>query len=192
MIITGGSLRGRKLGVLSGGRTRPTPARVKEALFSILATQVPGARVLDLFAGSGALGFEALSRGAAEVVFVEAHPPTAAMLRETAVRFGIAEKCTIICGRSERSVSRLQGTFRLVFADPPYALPAPLPLFEELTTGGFLDDDAVIVYEHQAQRGVRELPAVLAVERQTHWGEVGVSFLRKVSAHSSRDLPRVI
>ena len=77
LTITGGTLRSRRVPTPPGRAVRPTPARVKEALFSILGSRVPGARVLDLFAGTGALGFESLSRGAAHATFVEKHRPTA-------------------------------------------------------------------------------------------------------------------
>ena len=79
--LTGGTLRSRSVRTPSGRAVRPTPARVKEALFSILADRIGNANVLDLFAGTGALGFEALSRGAAHATFVEQHRPTADALR---------------------------------------------------------------------------------------------------------------
>ena len=181
MIITGGFLRSRKLAVSPGDRTRPTPARVKEALFSILRDVLADARVLDLFAGSGALGFEALSRGAQHAVFVESHAPTAAAISAAAERFGIAEECTVLALRAERSLKRLSGPFDLVFADPPYALPPPLDLFIELLEGGFLGDHAVIAYEHPANQPSFHLPGQFELWRQDVWGEVGFRLLRKAS-----------
>ena len=106
-------------------RNRPTPARVKEALFSILGSRVDDARVLDLFAGSGALGFESLSRGAAHVTFVEKHRPTADALRAAARDLGVAEHVLVIAAPAERAVGALGGRYDLVFADPPYAAPYP-------------------------------------------------------------------
>ena len=94
--LTGGTLRSRSVRTPSGRAVRPTPARVKEALFSILADRIDGAVVLDLFAGTGALGFEALSRGAAHGTFVEQHRPTAAALRGRAQALGLADRTTVL------------------------------------------------------------------------------------------------
>lgn len=183
MIITGGSLRGRKFQVAPGERTRPTPARVKEALFSILRERIESARILDLFAGSGALGFEAISRGAEAAVFVEGHVPTARLISEAAVRFGVADQCTVVTERVEGSLRRLRGNFDIVFADPPYALAPPLPFFVELLAGGFLRADGVIAYEHHADQPALDVPSELELWRESTWGEVGFRFLKK--AHGS-------
>ncbi len=106
LTITGGTLRSRRVSTPPGQAVRPTPARVKEALFSILAHRVDEARVLDLFAGSGALGFESLSRGAAHVTFVEKHRPTAHALTESAKTLGVAERVEVIAAPVERAVRR--------------------------------------------------------------------------------------
>src|SRR5476649_617011 len=94
--LTGGTLRSRRVSAPSGRAVRHTPARVKEALFSILGSNVSGARVLDLFAGTGALGFEALSRGAAFVTFVEADRPVATALAKTARELDVADRCDVV------------------------------------------------------------------------------------------------
>ena len=120
LIIAGGTLRSRRVSAPSGRAVRPTPARVKEALFSILSSQLEDARVLDLFAGSGALGFEAISRGAAHVTFVEAHRPTALAITATAREFGVSERCEVIAAPAERVATRLRERYDLIFADPPY------------------------------------------------------------------------
>ena len=96
--IIGGHLRGRRLAHSPDGRTRPMKDRVRESLFDLLGTGVRGGMALDLFAGTGALGFEALSRGAARAVFVERHFPTADALRRTAVELGVAGLCDIRAG----------------------------------------------------------------------------------------------
>ena len=101
--LTGGTLRSRSVKTPSGRAVRPTPARVKEALFSILADRIADANVLDLFAGSGALGFEALSRGAAHATFVEQHRPTADALRGSAQALGLADRTTVLAMPAERA-----------------------------------------------------------------------------------------
>ena len=122
MRITGGMYRGRKIGVPRGDRVRPTQDRVREALFSMLRAEVPGARFLDLYAGSGAVGLEALSRGAAQVIWVEGdrevHRTTLANVTALA-----GEGQQVVCCPVERWL-RLAGrglAAGLVFADPPYS-----------------------------------------------------------------------
>ena len=122
MRIIAGAFKGRRLAPVKG-RIRPTAAKVREAVFSILGPAVVGARVLDLFAGTGALGIEALSRGAAAAVFVEDHPESLKVLRRNLADLGLADRTTVwplpvttalkkLAGRGER--------FGLAFLDPPY------------------------------------------------------------------------
>jgi 16S rRNA (guanine966-N2)-methyltransferase len=121
MRITGGEWRGRRIAVPRGERVRPTQDRVREALFSMLAPELPGARFLDLYAGTGAVGLEALSRGAAEVVWVESDRQVCRLARENVARLAGAER-QVICADAERwlrSGGRGAG-FDMVFADPPY------------------------------------------------------------------------
>jgi 16S rRNA (guanine966-N2)-methyltransferase len=174
VIITGGALRGRRLTAPAGLRTRPTPARVKEALFSMLRDHLSEARVLDLYAGTGSLAFEALSRGAAEAVCVEAHPPTAALIRKCAEALGLSERCEVIAARAESCAGRLRGPFDLIFADPPYAIDPPTAIFESLLKGGLLSDGAVIAYEHSADRLLLAPPPQFELWRSKTWGRVGL------------------
>lgn len=121
MRITGGEWRGRRIAVPRGERVRPTQDRVREALFSMLAPDLPGARFLDLYAGTGAVGLEALSRGAAEVVWVESDRQVCRLARENVARLAGAER-QVVCAEAERWLrggGRGAG-FDMVFADPPY------------------------------------------------------------------------
>src|SRR5690348_444457 len=118
--IVGGTLRGRKWNFPDAPGLRPTPDRVRETLFNWLAPHIGGARVLDLFAGSGALGFEALSRGAASAVLVESDPRVAEGLREAAKTLGAAG-ARIVDGDALRYLARTPDRFDLAFVDPPYA-----------------------------------------------------------------------
>jgi 16S rRNA (guanine966-N2)-methyltransferase len=160
----------------SGRAVRPTPARVKEALFSILGDRIAEANILDLFAGSGALGFEALARGAAHVTFVESHRLTAAALRQTALALEVAQRCTVIAAPAERIAARLNGRYDVVFADPPYAQPYPAALFARLRERGLVDGLTLVVYEHSA---AVEAPADprFTVVRTARYGGVALSFL---------------
>jgi len=122
--VIGGSLRGRRLAAPRGSATRPTAARVREALFAFLEP-LEGAAVLDLFAGSGALGIEALSRGASQVVFVERSRQACAALRANLERLGVGPPLAVVRCREAlaalRQASRLQEKYDLVLLDPPYA-----------------------------------------------------------------------
>jgi 16S rRNA (guanine966-N2)-methyltransferase len=128
--IIGGSWRGRRIPIPGGTGVRPTPDRVRETLFNWLAGVVEGARCLDLFAGSGALGLEALSRGAAEVCFVESNPTLARSLGERISAFGA--QGTILHADVTRILERTKtGPYDLVFVDPPYEL-ALAPILKKL------------------------------------------------------------
>jgi 16S rRNA (guanine966-N2)-methyltransferase len=171
--IVAGSAGGRTLQVPARG-TRPTSERVREALFSRLEhlDAVAGARVLDLYAGSGALGLEAASRGAASVTLVEAAKPAADVCRQNAAALGLASTVTVVADRVERFVERPPAAlWRLVLLDPPYdvgeaALGAVLA---SLT--GMLDDGAVVVVERSTRSPEPAWPAGLARFDQRRYGE---------------------
>ncbi|HEX7034597.1 MAG TPA: 16S rRNA (guanine(966)-N(2))-methyltransferase RsmD [Pseudomonadales bacterium] len=117
--IIGGNFRGRKLVFPERRDLRPTLGRVRETLFNWLAADIPGSRCLDLFAGSGALGLEAASRGAASVTLVESDRKVAARLKENVARFG-AVNVRVICDRAERVLRRGGGPWDVIFLDPPF------------------------------------------------------------------------
>lgn len=121
MRIAGGTYRGRNIKVPEGVDVRPTQDRVREALFSMLMHETPGARFLDLFAGSGAVGFEALSRGAASATFVEQNPRHVAFIRSNAAALGVSPM--IVQADAYAYAEGFAGTpFDVAYADPPYAL----------------------------------------------------------------------
>jgi len=120
--IIAGEFKGRRLKAPAGRTVRPTGDRVKEAWFSILQQSIAAARVLDLFAGSGALGFEALSRDAVSVDFVEKNTASLAVIRQNAATLNVEGRVTIHRGDAVRFAERLQpGAYDVAFADPPYA-----------------------------------------------------------------------
>lgn len=174
--ITGGSLNSRKLKSPKGLNVRPTPGRVKESLFSILAPRIEGARFLDMFAGTGAIGFEAASRGAASVTSVEAHRETANAIEETAQGLGVDKVVSILQAPAERALYRLEGPFDIVYLDPPYADPVPIQLFRLLRERELLAPDALVVYEHAAKRILPDIPGYRSV-REEVYGDVALAFL---------------
>jgi 16S rRNA (guanine966-N2)-methyltransferase len=174
--ITSGSLGSRKLRSPKGMNVRPTPGRVKESLFSIIAERLDGARVLDLFAGTGAIGFEAASRGAARVVAVESHRETAAAIGEAARDFGVGDVVTVFAAPAERALYRLEGPFDIVYLDPPYATVVPLQIFGLLLERGLLAPNALVVYEHAARTILPQIPGYRSV-REEVYGDVALAFL---------------
>ena len=127
--VVSGTAKGRRLAAPVGDATRPTPNRVREAVFNSLYSlgAIEGARVLDLYAGTGALGIEALSRGAAEATFVERDQAVAAVLRSNLHDTGLADRATVMAvdaGVALDGLARLRGRFDLALVDPPYAFDA--------------------------------------------------------------------
>lgn len=173
--ITGGNLNNRKLKSPKGPHVRPTPGRVKESLFSILQERIAGSRFLDLFSGTGAIGFEAASRGAEEVVAVEGHRETAEAIREAAEQFGVAARVSVVAAPVDRALYRLDGKFDIVYADPPYDSEMPMQVFRLLLERELLTDDALVIFEHSARRILPEIPGYRGV-REEVYGDVALAF----------------
>jgi 16S rRNA (guanine966-N2)-methyltransferase len=184
MKITGGQARGLHIETPPGQRTRPTTDRVRESLFAILRELIPGARVLDLFAGSGALGLEAASRGAAAVTWIENHPPTADLIRRNLARLspaGVSVDGTVV----PRDVTLWlpaapPASADLIFADPPYDLLADASalhtFLRTLEQAAVLDENGILLLELRA-RGTPELPPDWSLLRRETYGGTAVLFL---------------
>ncbi len=121
MRVITGSARGRRLFTLEGNDVRPTTDRVKEALFSIVQFELEGRKVLDLFAGSGQLGIEALSRGAQSAVFIDRSKKAADIVRKNLELTGLSKSASVICGDSLSFLKTFSGKFDIAFLDPPYS-----------------------------------------------------------------------
>jgi 16S rRNA (guanine966-N2)-methyltransferase len=177
MRIITGLARGMPLAVPRGVAVRPTSDRVREALFSSLGARVVGARVLDLFAGTGALGLEAASRGAQRVTFVEQARAVRAVLERnvTAFRQVAGAVCELeVVGAAVERV-RLGGDFTLILADPPYGQ-APEKLLELVRQRGWLATDGRLVLE-SARRQPWEVPSGWVREREAVYGDTRLSTL---------------
>jgi 16S rRNA (guanine966-N2)-methyltransferase len=183
--VIAGTHRGRPLKAPAGDATRPTGARVKEALFSILG-DVSALRVLDLYAGSGALGIEALSRGAAMTVFVESAPRALACLRENVTKLGLADVSTTLGRRVEDAVVELRrhGPFDLVLCDPPWIdVEAATTSLEALARAGLFASGARVVLEHGAKRPPAAVNAsLLRVFDERRWGDTAVTLFEPADA----------
>ncbi|MCW2672682.1 MAG: methyltransferase [Frankiales bacterium] len=172
--IIAGSHRGRRLHVPPGTGTRPTSDRAREGLFSSLQslTDLGGASVLDLYAGSGALSLEALSRGAAAATLVEDDPVALRVLRQNVDELGLP--ATVVDADVSHFLQRPLSPYQLVLADPPYAttldLEAVLP---------WLDEDGVLVVERAARGAEPVAPEGLVVERSRRYGEATLWYFRR-------------
>jgi len=181
MRVTGGVFRSRALRAPRGTTTRPTSDRVREAIFSMLAADgliEEGARVLDLYAGSGALALEALSRGAGEAVLVEQGRDALAAIRENVKALDVEDRVRIVAARVERAVGQLEGPFAVVFLDPPYADVRTEAFARVLdAAAGLLADQGALVLEH-ASGDVPPSVRRLALDRTRRYGDTEVSLFR--------------
>jgi 16S rRNA (guanine(966)-N(2))-methyltransferase RsmD len=150
--VIAGSHKGRRLSGPPGSDTRPTASRVKEALFSILTNQITGARFLDLYAGTGAIGIEALSRGAAHATFVESSATSLRVLRSNLTRCGLAATADVQACSAEMFLRRpwsSRTSYTIVFADPPYRRTEEgIALLRSLDAGGMIAPSARVILEH--------------------------------------------
>lgn len=172
--VTGGALRGFVLSAPQRANVRPTTGLVREAIFNVISAKVEGARVVDLFAGTGVLGFEALSRGASRVVFVESDASGCRAIRESLERAGMVERADIVRARLPAGLARVEGPFDLVLMDPPYegeAGDATLWAVGDLVAPGGL-----VVYEHRSSYNPPERPPNLRQEQRRVYGDSAVAF----------------
>lgn len=169
--IIGGAWRGRKIKVPNVIDLRPTPDRVRETLFNWLAAVIPGACCLDAFAGSGALGFEALSRGAKHVVMVDASSEVVALLKEELAIFK-ANHADIYRAMIPEELKKPENKFDIVFLDPPYNQDLLFPCCFYLENNGFLADQAYIYIETGKPLDENSLPANWQVIKSKKAGQV--------------------
>lgn len=178
MRIIAGTARGTLIDAPAGRDTRPTLDRVRENIFNILQSKVRGARVLDLFSGSGAMAFEALSRGAERAVLVDVDRAAHQVERRNAEKLRVQERCALINADWTAAVNALEKRgerFDLVFLDPPYAMHNMVPVMEALRP--LLAPEAVLLLEHEA----KAFPATAEgfdLFDSRRYGIAGVSFFK--------------
>lgn len=170
--IIGGEWRGRKLRFPDAPNLRPTPDRVRETVFNWLMPMINGARCLDLFAGSGALGLEALSRGAAKTVFVDSHKKATQYIKEHLNTLNVTDRAKVINMDGMKYLKAEAEQFDLVFLDPPYQLnflEKTVPLLE---SNDWLTKDALLYLEIEKRQSLPELPANWQKIKEKTAGEV--------------------
>jgi 16S rRNA (guanine(966)-N(2))-methyltransferase RsmD len=178
MRLTGGLDRGRRLFVPRGSRTRPTASKVREALFNILGP--PPGPVLDLYAGSGALGLEALSRGAPSAVFVERDGAALSALRRNVREAGAEDRATVLAGDVRGALRKLSHTnrqFSWVFLDPPYIKETD-GVLAEISGGDLLTACAVVIVEHDRRHPSPASVGCLFLTDRRQYGDTELSFYR--------------
>ena len=185
MRIIGGKYRGRVLAEFKGDDVRPTSDRAKEALFNILALRLPGARVLDLFAGSGQLGLEALSRGAKKAVFNDSSRDAVSVIRTNVEKTHFVDACEILSTDWKAALRRLAGRerFELSFLDPPYAGGFLPKVLAELIEKDLLAEGGIIVCESANEGDVfggnEELKNQFSIRRVARYGAACITILEK-------------
>jgi 16S rRNA (guanine966-N2)-methyltransferase len=176
--IIGGGWRGRRISFPDLPGLRPTPDRVRETLFNWLQHGVAGARCLDLFAGSGALGLEALSRGAKEVVFVEQAVAASRALQEQLVRLGGERRAQVVEMGAARYLRGAAPPFDIVFLDPPFGRDALAEYMPLLDSGHWLKAGSQVYLENEKTAGAPLLPAHWELLKSKSAGEVGYHLAR--------------
>ena len=181
MRIIAGRLKGRRIASPSWEGLRPTSDRLRESLFNVLAPRIEGARVLDVFAGTGALGFEALSRGASHVVFVDADPRATTAIARTAAAWSVGQGYTIHVGDAMEWLRRLAPgpRFDLILLDPPYSLPQLRDALD--AAAGCLSESGVLVLERATRREPDDVRSLERV-RDLRAGDSTLTFYRRASA----------
>ena len=178
MRVTGGIARGRRLKRPPAG-VRPTSDLVRSAIFDALEAQgVDSSRVLDLYAGSGALGIEALSRGGEWCEFVERDRTTAALIQENLAVTGLQERGRVHRVTVERATGRLDGPYSLLLADPPYDDDGAVSALESVASSRLLAPQATLVFEHSRRRAAPEALGPLRLSWSRRYGDTQVSIYR--------------
>lgn len=179
MRIAGGIGRGQRLKVPAGARVRPTSDKVKQALFNILGDRVAGASFLDLFAGAGGIGIEALSRGASRVVFVDGSRESVAAIKHNLELAKVGDRAEVVLSKAEAFLNKPSLPFDIVFLDPPYAGEMQ-PLLDQLAASGVVSPEGIVIAEHFKKQPSPEKAGALTLYREARYGDTVLAFYKMV------------
>ena len=189
MRVIAGLYRSRQLKSLNTAHLRPTSDRLRETLFNVLSPKIPGAHFLDLFAGTGAIGIEALSRGAQDVLFVENHPPAAKLIRENLTTLKILRGATVLAMDAHRALEKLQKrqlqqsqsfAYDFIFLDPPYAAADEyLRIMNFLNAAPFVNENTIVIAEHTKKFALPDEFSTLERIRLLRQSDAVLSFYRQ-------------
>ena len=175
MRVITGSARGRRLKELEGLETRPTTDRVKESIFNIIQFRIEGRRVLDLFAGTGQMGIEALSRGAKSATFVDRRSDAVRLVKENLALCRLAESARVVQGDALEFLNRTEETFDLIFLDPPYGSGLLKNALERIAKFDILSDHGIILCETSVTELLPELPPPFQEGRAYRYGKIKIT-----------------
>ena len=181
MRVITGSARGRRLKELEGMETRPTTDRVKEGLFNVLQFDIEGRKVLDLFAGTGQLGIECLSRGAASAVFVDRRPDAAALTRENLKLCDLTDRSRVVAGDSMEFLKAAREKYDLIFLDPPYASDLLKKAMETIPAIDIVTENGIIVCENGSTTGWPEVEPPYRLQKEYRYGKVRTALYRRLA-----------
>lgn len=179
MRVISGAAKGVKLYCPDGFEVRPTADRIKESIFNIIQMDLPGAIVLDLFAGSGALGIESLSRGAEKVVFVDQSRKSIQFIKKNLIATKLFDKATIMCMPVKKALEKMDTPFDLIFMDPPYLKGYIIPTLQDIGFRNLLKEEGIIVVEHDKRDILPDTIDIFAIYKQKQYGRTTVSFYKR-------------
>ena len=178
--VVAGTAKGHKLQVPRGLTVRPTPDRAKEALFSIIGDRVVDCCFLDLYAGSGAIGIEALSRGAQEAVFVEKHPRIARIILRNLTKTDLRERARVVVADAAQALQKMNEEpkmFDIIFADPPYNAKNAPPILQVIGAKAFMACNGLVVWEHASATSIPADIGKLVSFKDVRYGDTSFAFL---------------
>lgn len=188
MRIVGGEAGGRRILAPEGRETRPTSERVREAVFSMLGGRMDGERALDVFAGSGAMALEALSRGADSALMCDSSPRAAAIIRRNIEALGYGARARLIARDWRAALAGPGGGYTLVFIDPPYKrVEEYARVLEHLARAGRLAPGARLVLEHEARLSLDGLPAGYEALKPRRYGDTAITLLKYAAEEIDSD-----
>jgi len=187
MRVISGSARGRRLKELEGMETRPTTDRVKEGMFNVLQFDIEGRRVLDLFAGTGQLGIECLSRGAVSAVFVDRRADAVKLIRENLKITELSDRARVVSGDSMEYLKSLREKFDVILLDPPYEAGLLEPAIAHIAKFDILTPHGIIVAEHPAGKVLPALSAPYRLHRTYRYGKIGMTLYRRSANEENED-----
>lgn len=179
MRVITGTARGKRLGELSGLETRPTTDRVKEAVFNRIQFDIEGRRVLDLFAGTGQLGIECLSRGAERCTFVDQRRDAVALIRKNLRDTGLEAQGRVVQEESLNWLSRQRERYHLIFLDPPYDTDLLENALKTIAAIDILSENGIIICESRVEKELCDLPAPYRRDKSSRYGKIKITLYRR-------------